>query len=203
MKREPLFHPRVFDTPDSAESYYKQNLRDQKRYAKDIVKKIKELGFKEGRILDAGCGYGFVAVELAKAFPKAEIVGIDLSDPLLKMARSLASVADVSERVVFEKQDVQDIQFPDDSFDAVLNIYMFHVVEDPKKMVEEIERVLTPNGILCLRDLRRSWLGYLITRIRLIKTAYTLEEAKELLKGSKLRPCKFKSSLLDFELESA
>lgn len=200
MKKEPLFHPRVFDTPDSAESYYKQNLKNQKRYAKDTVKKIKELGFKEGRILDAGCGYGFVAVELAKAFPKAEIVGIDLSDPLLKMARSLASDAGVSERVLFEKQDVQDIQYPDDSFDAVLNLYMFHIVEDPKKMVEEIDRVLTPNGILYLRDLRRSWLGYFS---RIIKTAYTLEEAKRLLKGSKLRPCKFKSSLLDFELESS
>ena len=144
MKREPLFHPRVFNTPDSAESYYKQNLEGQKRYAKETVKKLVELGFKEGRILDAGCGYGLVTVELAKAFPKAEVVGIDLSDPLLEIARSLASDAGVSERVLFEKQDVQDMPYPDDSFDAVLNIYMFHIVEDPKKMVEEIERVLIP-----------------------------------------------------------
>ena len=199
MKREPLFHPRVFDTPVSAESYYKQNLRGQKKYAKETVKKLAGLELKEGRILDAGCGYGLVAVELACAFPKAEVVGIDLSGPLLKMARSLALEAGVSDRVRFEKQDVQAMPYSDNSFDAVLNIYMFHIVEDPKKMLEEIERVLIPNGILYLRDARRSWLGYFSP---IIRTAYTLEEAKELLKGAKLRPCKFKSSRMDWELES-
>ena len=56
MRREPLFHPRVFDTPVLAEGYYKQNLRDQKKYAKETVKKLTAFEFKEGRILDAGCG---------------------------------------------------------------------------------------------------------------------------------------------------
>ena len=129
MKREPLFHPRVFDTQDSAKYYHKENLKPAKKYSKEVVKKLTDLGFREGRILDAGCGYGLVAVEIAHAFPKAEVVGIDLGEPLLEMARSLASDSGVSGRVHFEQQNVQSMLYPDDSFDAVVNIYMLHIVE--------------------------------------------------------------------------
>ena len=38
MKREPLFHPRVFDTQDSAKYYHKENLKPAKKYSKEVVK---------------------------------------------------------------------------------------------------------------------------------------------------------------------
>ena len=36
---------------------------------------------------------------------------------------------------------------------------MVHLVEDPVRMLDEIERVLVPNGLLFVADLRRSWAG--------------------------------------------
>ncbi|GAH43039.1 unnamed protein product, partial [marine sediment metagenome] len=73
----------------------------------------------------------------------SKIIGIDLSEPLLRLAREAAEIADVGERVRFEKADVQKIQHEDNSFDVAINVNMVHLVEDPVRMLNE--NVLQPD----------------------------------------------------------
>jgi ubiquinone/menaquinone biosynthesis C-methylase UbiE len=152
-----------------------------------------EGGFEKGRILDAGCGAGEVLIELAHAFPKAKLVGVDLSQPLLDAARSSAQHAGLSDRVTFEKGDVQAMPFEDGSFDVVISLNMLHYVDYPVAMLNEIERVLAPGGMFGLGAIKRSWLAFIWPIFRM---AYNAAEARELLRQSKLRTWELKESFL-------
>jgi ubiquinone/menaquinone biosynthesis C-methylase UbiE len=97
------------------------------RWARSSPKVLVQGGFAQGRILDAGCGAGDLALELARRIPEAEVVGLDLSEPLLQLARSSTAEAGLTARVVFEKGDIQKMLFQDGWFDVVVSLNTFHV----------------------------------------------------------------------------
>ena len=187
MKRAELFHPRVFNDKEWAEGYYKRNAKSIQRVGKRFVKLLKDSGFRNGKILDSGCGFGSVAIELAKSFPDVEIAGIDLGEPLIKLGQSLVEEANLENRIDLSIGDVQKLDYETDSFDVVVNTFMMHIVEDPIAMLNEIERIAKPDAKIMITDLRRIWLGILLKKL---KTPFTLEEGLEIIKNSQLRPGK-------------
>ena len=199
MKRVPSTHEGVFDDEDFAEKYARQHGKMAERFGQEYSDKLSSRGFQKGKILDVGCGFGGTAIVLAQNFPDSEVTGIDLSEPLLQRANLAAQSANLDKRVGFEKADVQQIPYEDDSFGVALNINMVHLVEDPVKMLNEIERVLAPDGFLFVADLRRSWAGLFE---REIKSSLTLEEARDLFSQSKLREGVFSSSFLWWRFET-
>jgi ubiquinone/menaquinone biosynthesis C-methylase UbiE len=196
MKRKPVYS-KIPKNQLEAQKYAKSVEKRGKRMGKDFAEGLKRIGFERGCILDAGCGSGEAAVELAAAFPEAEVVGVDLSEPLLEMAKK--SAADFFHNLSFERGDVQAMAFENDSFDIVVSMNMLHVVDDPVAMLNEIERVLKPNGILGLGDIKRSWAGYFVPAL---KSAYTAEEAKDILRRSNLRPWEFTEAFFWFSLKA-
>jgi ubiquinone/menaquinone biosynthesis C-methylase UbiE len=76
---------------------------------------------------------------------------------------------------------------------------MVHIVEHPIQMLNEIERILIPDGSLFIVDLRRSWLGL---SEKEIKSALTPKEARTLFAQSKLRTGSFSSSLIWWRFEA-
>jgi ubiquinone/menaquinone biosynthesis C-methylase UbiE len=199
MKRSPLTHARVFDDEDYSDRYARQHWKMAERFGQEYAGKLTSRGFQTGSIIDVGCGFGATNLVLAERFSYSEVVVIDLSEPLLRLARQAAARAGHGERVRFEVADVQQIPYPDNAFDVAINVNMVHLVEDPTAMLDEIERVLAPGGLLFLADLRRSWLGIVEGEIR---SALTLEEARELLGGSRLRRGAFSQGLLWWRFEA-
>ena len=84
MKQSPLVHERVF-AGDFAEEYAGKHQKNRQKVWARVAEKLTLRGF-EGPVLDAGCGFGATAIVLAQALPGSEVVGIDLSDPLLELA---------------------------------------------------------------------------------------------------------------------
>lgn len=199
MNRTPLTHERIFREEEFAGSYAQRHQKMAEKFGHECAEKFTSRGFRTGRILDAGCGFGGTALVLARRFPDSEIVGIDLSEPLLRLANRNAQTAKLERRAKFELGDVEKIPCANHSFDAVLNINMVHIVENPVRMLDEIERVLKPEGFLFIADLRRSVLGFIEKEIR---AALTLDEAKHLLSPSKLRAGKFSSNALWWRYET-
>jgi ubiquinone/menaquinone biosynthesis C-methylase UbiE len=197
MKRSSLTHERIF-AGDFAEEYARKHRRIAEKSGHEVAEKLALRGFREGRVLEAGCGFGTTAMVLAQAFPRSKVVGIDLSDPLLELASQAAQAAGLGGRVAFERADVQQIAYDDDSFDAVINLQMLHIVKHPVAMLDEMERVLAPAGILFMADIRRSWVGWLD---KVFKSALTVEEASALVRQSKLREGAFSSDLLWWRYE--
>ena len=182
-----------FNNKDFADYYIKKHKKLIEKMGHDYAKKLAFEGFKRGKVLDAGSGFGGMDIVLAKRIPGCEITGIDLSDPFLDYSNSRVLNSNLGNRVKFIKADVHNIPFEDNTFDVAFSVSMVHLVKEPIIMLNEIERVLKPNGYLFIKDLRRSWLGILE---REIKSAFSLNEAKKLIAQSKLKEGRFSKSVL-------
>lgn len=199
MKRAPVTHERVFSDEDYAARYAQQHQKMAENLGREVASKLHSRGFEGGRIIDVGCGSGATAIVLAQEFPQSEVVGVDLSEPLLRLATQATQAAGLAGRVRFETGDAERIPYEDKLFDVVLNFNMVHIVEHPIQMLDEIERILVSDGSLFIVDLRRSWLGLFESEM---KSALTPQEAKTLFAQSKLRAGSFSSSLIWWRFEA-
>jgi len=98
------------------------------------------LGPVEGRrVLEIACGTGRFTVLLAER--GADIVGLDISAPMLTQGREKAVRAGVIDHLEFMRGDAGRLPFPDDYFDAVFAIRFFHLADTPKTFLSEMARV--------------------------------------------------------------
>jgi 2-polyprenyl-6-hydroxyphenyl methylase/3-demethylubiquinone-9 3-methyltransferase len=111
---------------------------------------LRELGALGGRrVLDAGCGGGLVARELAAA--GAEVVGVDRSLGSLGVARRA-----VGRRFVPAQGRLERLPFADGSFDAVVAADVLEHLPDLPAAVAELARVLAPGGGLVFDTVNRT-----------------------------------------------
>jgi len=101
------------------------------------------------RVLDAGSGAGHTA--LAFAAQAAEVVAVDLTEAMLAQGRKLARDRKL-ENISFKRGDVEQLPFPDASFDIVTSRYSAHHYPHPQIALREFARVLKPGGRLLLAD---------------------------------------------------
>src|SRR5580704_15506561 len=78
-----------------------------------------------GRILEVGVGTG---ISLPGYAPGNSIVGIDLSEPMLRKARQRVSQMSLTNVVRLDAMDAEHLSFADDSFDAVVALYVVSTV---------------------------------------------------------------------------
>lgn len=105
----------------------------------------------DGRVLDVACGTG----ENFRYFPEStEIVGVDISEPLLERARSELDTLERDGTVT--RMDAQDLQFEDDSFDTVISSLSTCTFPDPGAALREMARVCRPDGRILLLEHGRS-----------------------------------------------
>jgi len=99
-------------------------------------------------ILDLACGSGAFLENLAATFPRARIMGVDLSEPYLQESRRRSGVRSLS------LANAEHLPFADASLDAVTCIYLFHELPPRVRgaVAREIARVLKPGGLLALAD---------------------------------------------------
>jgi len=182
-----------------AELYIKKHKKILRKLGHYYAKKLKNSGFCDGKIIDVGCGFGEMCITLAKEFSNCEVVGVDLSIPLLDYAESNMSGESIKNRLKFKKENVEKMSFENGSFDVVFSVNMVHWVNEPLSMVNEIERILKPEGHLFIKDLRKSWLGVFEKEIN---NALTYAQAKEIIGNSELRNGTFSSSFLWWNFEA-
>jgi ubiquinone/menaquinone biosynthesis C-methylase UbiE len=104
-------------------------------------------------VLDVGCGTGTLAIVAKKRVGETgRVCGIDPSAQLLAGARRKAARARLS--IDFQRERIERMPFPNQSFDVVLSTFMMHHVSDDLKRqgLSEIARVLKPQGRLLVID---------------------------------------------------
>jgi len=94
----------------------------------------------EGRdILEIACGTGRFTAMLAEH--GANIVGLDISGPMLQQGRERAHSVGVADTLEYMRGDAGRLPFPDDRFDAVFAMRFFHLADTPETFMAEMRRV--------------------------------------------------------------
>lgn len=118
---------------------------------KSVAEKMAEYyNLKPGqKVLDVGCGKGYLLYELTQVVPGLEVKGIDLSEYAIENAKE--------EIKPYIKQGLaQNLEFDDNEFDLVYSLTTLHnlYVFDLKKAVQEIERVSKKNSYIMVESYR-------------------------------------------------
>ena len=98
--------------------------------------------------LDAGCGTGFLSLELAARGHR--VTGIDFAAAMIAVARRKAAERGVSIR--FEEADAERLPYPDGSFDFVISRHLLWTLPHPEAAIDEWMRVLRPGARLVIVD---------------------------------------------------
>ncbi len=102
----------------------------------------------DARILDAGCGTGEAAYRLAEHLPQAQVLGVDITESSLAVARS--KFAGLAPRLAFESRNIFDLQLPPHSFDLAVCRHVLHSIPHPERIVAQLAKVTRPGGYLHL-----------------------------------------------------
>jgi len=105
---------------------------------------MSQIGDMKGlRILDYGCGSGWLSTYLAKRGARVE--GFDISGKLVELGMLRAKVNGVSENVHLKKMIAEQLEYPDGIFDRVIGISILHHIS-LEEGARELSRVLAPGG---------------------------------------------------------
>jgi len=142
------------------------------------------------RILDAGCGRGVFTYELAKRFPEAKVVGIDLDQDQLRTNKDIAQRANIS-NIEFQHGDVAKISIKSE-FDLVLSVDNLEHVEDDQGALRALASALQPGGRLILHvpGYERRWFLFSFRENFSVpghrRPGYTLEAIIEMISATNL-----------------
>lgn len=146
-------------------------------WRREVVRHIAR--YQPARVLDVATGTAGVAIALARA-TDAEIIGVDISEPMLERGRERVDAAGLDRRISLQRARAEQLPFPDGSFDAVTFTYLLRYVADPAAALAELARVLRPRGGMASLDFyvppaltsRLAWRLY--TRLALPAAGYVM-----------------------------
>jgi ubiquinone/menaquinone biosynthesis C-methylase UbiE len=149
-----------------ADFFLKQARFDADRRYPPVARRVRELVGDDGApvVMDLGCGPALLLPELAKALPRARLVGLDPSGDMLDLARRVLDEAGEGKIQLLEGR-AEDIPMEDGSVDVVISLKNLHEWDDAPRGITEVARVLRPGGWLLLRDSNG---GYPYWRLRLL-----------------------------------
>ena len=104
-------------------------------------------------ILDVATGTGDLALDAYRLLKPQKIVGIDISEKMMAIGREKAAKAGLSGIIDFEWQNCTCLQLDPDTFDAAIIAFGIRNFEDLDKGLQEILRVLRPEGRLMILEL--------------------------------------------------
>lgn len=114
-----------------------------------------KLELKPGMVVcDLGCGNGYHSFPMAKTVaPHGKVVGVEIQEPYLEMLRRRAEKEGVTN---FEAHlgEEHDPKLPDNTFDVILLVDVYHEFSHPEPMLAAMRRALKPDGSLVLVEYR-------------------------------------------------
>jgi ubiquinone/menaquinone biosynthesis C-methylase UbiE len=132
-------------------SWYARNTKGDGRDYAEIARAVAERTPPGARVLEVAPGPGYLAIELARL--DLRVSALDVSRSFVRMARQNARAAGVALEVA--RGDAARLPYPDAQFDFAVCRAAFKNFSDPLGALNELHRVLRPDGRASIYDLRR------------------------------------------------
>ena len=122
-----------------------------KGWRKKAIRQL--LSFQPKTILDIATGTGDFAILSAKELRPQRMIGIDISEGMMKIGQKKVEAEGLQHIVSFKKDDCTHLSFDDNSFDAVTAAFGIRNFQNLDQGLSEMYRVLRPNGHLSIVEL--------------------------------------------------
>jgi len=119
------------------------NSEKDKRAVRSALQEV--LGDRK-KVLDVGCGTGFLSLILAEL--GHDVIGVDLSEGMLSKARKKAEENGYD--ILFKLGDAENLPFENDSFDAIVERHILWTLPNPEKAINGWAKLLKNGGKLIL-----------------------------------------------------
>lgn len=126
---------------------YEKHSASQRIWAKELIEKLSLKGTEF--VLDVGCGDGKVTAEIARILNNGSVVGIDISNSMIKFAEKKYS-KQLFPNLSFQEMDASNITMAE-SFDVVFSNAALHWIKNHKPVIKGIYNALKPNGKILLQ----------------------------------------------------
>jgi len=144
-----VLEPEVMDTAQDAADYdVMDNREPNERFCSDCLQFTR---FE--RALDVGTGTALIPIEMCRRAPGLAMVGLDLADHMLALARRNVERAGLTARIELQKIDAKELPFDAGAFEAVVSNSIVHHIPDAAHALREMVRVT--RRVLFVRDLLR------------------------------------------------
>lgn len=120
------------------------------KWRKKVIKMVGDT--KPNAILDIATGTGDLAIQFAESTNAEKIVGLDLSEGMLSIAKKKVSGKPISQKIEFIQGDSEALPFEDNTFDAITVSFGIRNFENLEIGLSEILRVLKSNGIFVVLE---------------------------------------------------
>ena len=123
-------------------------IEEMKEQAREITRHIKD----GDTVLEVAPGAGYLSIELSK-LGNYKITGMDISNDLIEICKRNAIEAGV--QIDFQQGNVSNMLFQPNAFNFIICVLAFKNFKEPVKALQEIYRVLKPDGTALIMDLNR------------------------------------------------
>jgi len=161
---------------------------------------VLKVGITQGLALEVGPGPGYLGLEWLKKTQGTKLKALEISPDMITIAERNAKEYGLQNRATYVKGDAREMPFDDNTFDAAFTNGSLHEWSQPRKVLNEVHRVLKPGGRYLISDLRRDmnpimkWLMWVFTKpkeirpglVSSINASYTPEEIRAMLDESDL-----------------
>lgn len=147
-----VLEPELVATPDEAFDYEAMDhLEINQKFVNDLLATERV----SGEVLDLGTGPAQIPIEMCERTTKVKILAVDLSPPMLDLARGNIEVAEWTDRIMVDLIDAKKLPYEDGRFACVMSNSLVHHIPEPAVMLAEALRVTAPGGQIFFRDLAR------------------------------------------------
>jgi ubiquinone/menaquinone biosynthesis C-methylase UbiE len=149
-----ILEPEAMDTPEEARDYDRMGHDEvNARFVADFLQVHGPC--RGGVVLDVGTGPSRIPILLCQADPAARVLGIDLAESMLELARRNVAGTGLSERISLAKCDAKSPGLTYGRFEAILSNAIVHHIPEPGLALAQMVGLVEPGGTLMVRDLER------------------------------------------------
>jgi ubiquinone/menaquinone biosynthesis C-methylase UbiE len=123
----------------------------RKIYLRGIVQKLQEISQlpPNKKILEIGCGNGIGTRLIHEYFQPSELIATEYDESLVEVTKE--KVKDLN--ILVEQADATKFRFTNNEFDAVVGLSVIHHIPNWEEALDELHRIIKPNGLLIIKEL--------------------------------------------------